>query len=77
VAGARTARRLRKTHAKQRGRTVNDDERLIDPTKAVAFNFFGRAPGGSHHVEALGAGGGANDKGNTRQLRLVLTLAHR
>ena len=38
---------------------VNEDEQLIDPTKAVAFNFFGRLPRGTHLVEVLGAAGSA------------------
>jgi hypothetical protein len=57
---------------------VNEDEQLIDPTKAVAFNFFGRLPRGSHLVEVLGAGGGAIDPANRpTATHLVLTLAHR
>jgi hypothetical protein len=57
---------------------VNEDEQLIDPTKAVAFNFFGRLPRGSHLVEVLGAGGGAIAAENPpTATHLVLTLAHR
>ena len=57
---------------------VNEDEQLIDPTKAVAFNVFGRLPRGSHLVEVLGAGGGAVAAGNPpTATHLVLTLAYR
>ena len=37
--------------------TANDDEQFIDPTKAVAYNFFTRLPRGVHVVEVLGAAG--------------------
>jgi hypothetical protein len=57
---------------------VNEDEQLIDPTKAVAFNLFGRLPRGSHLVEVLGAGGGAVAAANPpTATHLVLTLTHR
>jgi hypothetical protein len=57
---------------------VNEDEQLIDPTKAVAFNLFGRIPRGSHLVEVLGAGGGAVAPANPpTATHLVLTLTHR
>jgi hypothetical protein len=55
-----------------------DDEQLIDPTKAVAFNFFDRLPRGDHLVEVLGAGGSAVAADNPpTATHLVLTLAHR
>jgi hypothetical protein len=58
--------------------TANDDEQFIDPTKAVAFNFFGRLPRGSHLVEVLGAGGSAIATENPpTATHLVLTLAYR
>ncbi|AMY09359.1 hypothetical protein LuPra_02574 [Luteitalea pratensis] len=58
--------------------TVNDDEQFIDPTKAVAFNFFGSLPRGSHLVEVLGAGGSAIAAENPpTATHLVLTLVHR
>jgi hypothetical protein len=57
---------------------VNEDEQLIDPTKAVAFNFFGRLPRGSHRVEVLGAAGSAIAAENPpTATHLVLTLTHR
>jgi hypothetical protein len=58
--------------------TVNDDEQFIDPTKAVAFNFFGRLPRGAHLVEVLGAAGSAIAAENPpTATHLVLTLAFR
>jgi hypothetical protein len=58
--------------------TVNDDEQLIDPTKAVAFNFFGRLRRGTHVVEVLAAAASAVAVENPpTATHLVLTLAHR
>jgi len=58
--------------------TANDDEQIIDPTKAVAFNFFGRLRRGTHVVEVLGAAASAVATENPpTATHLVLTLAHR
>ena len=58
--------------------TANDDEQYIDPTKAVAYNFFSRLPRGTHVVEVLGAAGSwiADDNPPTAT-HLVLTLEYR
>jgi hypothetical protein len=57
---------------------VNEDEQYIDPTKAVAYNFFTRVPRGSHTVEVLGAAGSAvNLRNRPSATHLVLTLEHR
>lgn len=57
--------------------TVNQDEQLIDPTKAVSFNFFANIPRGRHTVEVLGAAGSTVDTGNPpTATHLVLTLSH-
>jgi len=58
--------------------TANDDEQYIDPTKAVAYNFFTRVPRGSHTVEVLGAAGSGIDRKNRpTATHLVLTLEYR
>ena len=37
--------------------TANDDEQFIDPTKAVAYNFFAQLDAGNHTVEVMAAAG--------------------
>src|SRR4029450_9308073 len=58
--------------------TANDDEQFIDPTKAVAYNFFTHVPRGAHIVEVLGAAGSNIDPANPPTVtHLVLTLEYR
>jgi len=58
--------------------TANDDEQFIDPTKAVAYNFFTQVPRGSHIVEVLAAAGSGIDPANPPSAtHLVLTLEYR
>ena len=58
--------------------TANDDEQVIDPTKAVAFNFFDRLSRGDHLVEVLAAGASAVAAENPpTATHLVLTLTYR
>ena len=57
--------------------SVNQDEQFIDPTKAVAYNFFAHLPKGTHTVEVLGAAGSGIDPLNPpTATHLVLTLAY-
>ncbi len=57
--------------------TANDDEQFIDPTKAVAYNFFTRLPRGTHTIEVLGAAGSGIDPANPPTVtHLVLTVEY-
>ena len=57
---------------------ANDDEQFIDPTKAVAYNFFTSISKGTHLVEVLGAAGSGIDPANPPSAtHLVLTLKSR